>query len=90
MYFAEPSAPARRLMWHALSLGSVTRDEPERHAGYDKPGVFLFWVVEGFGHLGVPNEVDVLDRPRPGTPARPRLGRAAQNTAGSDVERGAR
>lgn len=59
MYFSEPSAPARRLLWHALSLGSVTRDEPERHAGYDKPGVFLFWVVEGFGRM----EVEGTDYP---------------------------
>ena len=59
MCFVEPSAPARRLLWHALSLGSVTRDEPERHAGYDKPGVFLFWVVEGLGRM----EVEGADYP---------------------------
>lgn len=53
LYFAEPSAAARRLLWHALSLGSVTRDEPERHSGYDKPGVFLFWVVAGLGTMEV-------------------------------------
>jgi AraC-like DNA-binding protein len=49
--FAEPSPLARRLLWHVLSAGSVTRDEPERHGGQDKPGWFLFWVVSGGGRL---------------------------------------
>ena len=34
----EPSESARRLLWHVLSLGVVSRDEPERHEGFDKPG----------------------------------------------------
>lgn len=51
LQFAEPSLLARRLLWHALSVGSVARDEPECHAGHDKPGWFLFWVVSGEGRL---------------------------------------
>ena len=42
---------ARRLFWHVLSIGSVSRDEPERHAGLDKAGLFLFRVVAGTGRL---------------------------------------
>ena len=49
----EPSPIARRLLWHVLSIGRVTRDEPETHVGRDKAGVFLFWVVSGQGHLEV-------------------------------------
>ena len=49
--FAEPSPEARRLLWHVLSIGSVWRDEPERHAGSDKAGLFLFRVAAGRGHL---------------------------------------
>lgn len=51
LYFAEPSLLARRLLWHVLSVGSVTRDEPEHHDGHDKPGWFLFWVASGEGRL---------------------------------------
>lgn len=46
-----PSPEARRLLWHVLSAGVVSRDEPERHAAYDKPGAFLFWIVSGKGTL---------------------------------------
>lgn len=49
--FTDPSPVARRLLWHVLSVGSVTRDEPEHHGGHDKPGWFLFWVVSGEGRL---------------------------------------
>lgn len=49
--FAEPSPEARRLLWHVLSIGSVSRDEPERHDGLDKAGLFLFRVVAGTGSL---------------------------------------
>jgi hypothetical protein len=28
LQFVEPSPEARRLLWHVLSIGSVTRDEP--------------------------------------------------------------
>jgi len=49
--FAEPSPEARRLLWHVLSIGSVWRDEPERHEGSDKAGLFLFRVAAGSGHL---------------------------------------
>jgi AraC-like DNA-binding protein len=51
LYFVEPSPVARRVLWHAWSVGSVFRDEPERHEGFDKPGWFLFWVVSGAGTL---------------------------------------
>lgn len=50
---AEPSPEARRLLWHVLSVGVVTRDEPERHGGHDKPGAFLFWISSGRGTLEV-------------------------------------
>jgi len=48
---AEPSPQARRLLWHVLSVGRVWRDEPEHHAGADKAGLNLFWVVRGSGTL---------------------------------------
>jgi AraC-like DNA-binding protein len=53
LQFVEPSPEARRLLWHVLSIGSVTRDEPERHESFDKPGAFLFWVTAGEGTLEV-------------------------------------
>lgn len=49
----EPSPIARRLFWHVLSIGCVTRDEPERHRGLDKAGVFLFRIVSGTGQLRI-------------------------------------
>ena len=49
----EPSPEARRLLWHVLSVGVVTRDEPERREAHDKPGAFLFWVSSGKGTLEV-------------------------------------
>jgi AraC-like DNA-binding protein len=58
----EPSESARRLLWHVLSLGVVSRDEPERHEGFDKPGVFLFAVTEGEGQLVVGTKEYALDR----------------------------
>jgi AraC-like DNA-binding protein len=36
-----------------LSVGVVTRDEPERREAHDKPGAFLFWVSSGKGTLEV-------------------------------------
>jgi AraC-like DNA-binding protein len=53
LHFVEPTPEARRLLWHVLSIGSVTRDEPEHHDGFDKPGAFLFWVKSGEGVLEV-------------------------------------
>lgn len=47
----EPSAVARRLLWHVFSVGRVWRDEPEVHPAPDKSGVFLFCVVSGSGAL---------------------------------------
>lgn len=54
LHSSEPSSTARRLLWHALSVGFVSRDEPEGHEGMDKAGVFLFATVAGSGelHLG--------------------------------------
>ncbi len=51
LQLVEPSATARRLWWHVLSLGRAWRDEPERHEGQDKAGLFLFWIVSGSGEL---------------------------------------
>lgn len=47
----EPSAVARRLLWHVFSVGRVWRDEPEIHPAFDKPGIFLFYVAAGRGAL---------------------------------------
>lgn len=58
----EPSESARRLLWHVLSLGVVSRDEPERHEGFDKPGVFLFAVAEGAGRLVAGKKEYALER----------------------------
>ncbi|MBM3788967.1 MAG: helix-turn-helix transcriptional regulator [Acidobacteria bacterium] len=49
--YVEPSPEARRVLWHVLSVGAVSRDEPERHEAHDKPGAFLFWVASGRGTL---------------------------------------
>lgn len=46
--FAEPSPEARRLLWRGLAIGSVWRDEAERHEGLDKAGLCLFQVERGF------------------------------------------
>mgnify|MGYP000371503005 CR=1 FL=1 len=54
---AEPSPGARRLFWHVLSIGRVSRDEPERHAALDKAGAFLFRVCSGKGSLQVDGRV---------------------------------
>jgi AraC-like DNA-binding protein len=54
LHLLEPSQRARRLFWHLLSIGSVTLDEPDQHAGMDKPGAHLFWVQSGQGRLEVP------------------------------------
>jgi len=51
LIFTEPSRDARRLLWHVLSIGSVTRDEPDHYEGFDKAGLFLFQVAAGTGHL---------------------------------------
>jgi len=51
LHQVDPSAEARRLLWHVLSVGVVTRDEPERREAHDKPGAFLFWVSSGKGTL---------------------------------------
>lgn len=53
LHHVEPSPEARRLLWHVLSAGVVTRDEPERREGFDKPGAFLFWISSGRGTLEV-------------------------------------
>lgn len=51
LHTVEPSPEARRVLWHVLSVGAVSRDEPERHDAHDKPGAFLFWVASGRGTL---------------------------------------
>lgn len=51
----DPSRPARRLLWHVLSIGYVSRDEPENHGGMDKAGLFLFRVKSGRGTLELPD-----------------------------------
>jgi len=37
-----------------LSIGTVTRDEPDEHEALEKPGAHLFWVQSGQGVLQVP------------------------------------
>lgn len=54
LYLLDPTPRTRRLFWHLLSIGSVTLDEPDRHAGLDKPGAHLFWVQSGNGTLEIP------------------------------------
>lgn len=54
LHLLEPSRRARRLFWHLLSIGSVTRDEPDQHPALEKPGAHLFWVQSGVGTLTVP------------------------------------
>jgi AraC-like DNA-binding protein len=54
LYLVDPSPRARRLLWHLLSVGSVTLDEPDRHEALEKPGAHLFWVQSGKGTLDVP------------------------------------
>jgi len=60
LYFVEPSPAARRLLWHVLSLGSVTLDESDHHEGFDKPGAHLFWVVSGSGKMKLPGAEHAL------------------------------
>jgi AraC-like DNA-binding protein len=55
VHVLDPSRAARRLLWHVLSIGYVSRDEPENHAGMDKAGLFLFRVKSGSGTLEVPD-----------------------------------
>ena len=64
LHLLEPSQRARRLFWHLLSIGSVTRDEADRHDAMDKPGAHLFWVESGQGTLAVPERTYEL-RPGP-------------------------
>ena len=47
----EPSPVARRLLWHPYSLDTACLDKPDHHAGFEKPGAHLFWVVSGQGTL---------------------------------------
>jgi len=54
LHLLEPSQRARRLFWHLLSIGTVTRDEPDEHEALEKPGAHLFWVQSGQGVLQVP------------------------------------
>lgn len=60
--FAEPTPEARRLLWHVLSIGSVSCNEPERHQGLDKAGLFLFQVAAGTGQLERMGQNYLLER----------------------------
>ena len=60
VHVLNPSGIARRLLWHVLSIGVVSRDEREEHAGMDKAGLFLFRVKAGRGVLESQEERHVL------------------------------
>lgn len=62
LYFVEPTPEAQRLLWHVLSIGKVVRDEPERHEGLDKAGLFLFQVEKGSGKLEIEKNSYALGR----------------------------
>lgn len=62
LHQAQPSPQARRMWWHPLSAGVVSRDEPEQHTGADKAGLHLFWVRSGSGHLITPQARVPLSR----------------------------
>ena len=49
--FVEPSAIARRLLWHLFSLGPRRITEHDQHEPFEKPGAHLFWVKSGQGEL---------------------------------------
>jgi AraC-like DNA-binding protein len=49
--FVEPSAIARRLLWHLFSIGSRRMVEQDHHGSFEKPGAHLFWVQSGEGVL---------------------------------------
>ena len=49
--FVEPSAIARRLLWHLFSLGPRRITDPDYHEPFEKPGAHLFWVKSGRGEL---------------------------------------
>lgn len=52
----DPSRTARRLLWHVLSIGPVSRDGTEEHAAMEKAGFFLFRIKSGHGILELPGE----------------------------------
>ena len=60
LYVIEPSPRARRLLWHLMSVGSVTLVEPDLHEAMDKPGAHLFWTQSGAGTLEVPGRTYTL------------------------------
>ena len=62
VHVLDPSRVARRLLWHVLSIGTVSRDEPEEHAGMDKAGLFLFRIKSGSGALELSGERHELKR----------------------------
>ncbi len=49
LQYVEPSPEARRRLWHVLSAGVVTRDEPDRRGRSDQPGAGLFRIFTGRG-----------------------------------------
>src|SRR5215470_16111464 len=51
LLFVEPSAVARRLLWHLFSIGSRRLTLADPHESFEKPGAHLFWVQSGEGEL---------------------------------------
>ena len=51
LIFVEPSAVARRLLWHLFSIGSRRLVQVDHHEKFEKPGAHLFWVQSGEGEL---------------------------------------
>jgi AraC-like DNA-binding protein len=49
--FVEPSAVARRVLWHLFSVGNRSMKSPDYHRPFEKPGAHLFWVDSGEGEL---------------------------------------
>ncbi len=47
----QPSATARRLLWHVFALGTLSISAPDHHEPFEKPGAHLFWVRSGTGRL---------------------------------------
>ena len=51
LLFVDPSAVARRLLWHLFSIGSRRVTQTDRHERFEKPGAHIFWVQSGEGEL---------------------------------------
>ena len=55
VHVALPSLESRRILWHVLSQGIGSRDEPEHHEIHDKPGALLIWILSGHGSIQIEN-----------------------------------